>query len=252
MADFVLIGVSGKKQSGKSLLCDNIYDKYAIEGADITMYSFAQVLKRNVCIDVLGLTNEQCNGTDEQKNLETIYTWDNLPEEVRLKNTNAWFVDGLGIITQEEWDEKYGRECFFDKSVPALRIGQMTAREIMQVVGTDIFRQYFDDNIWVNATLRQINKDKPKIALISDVRFPSEVDAVINSGGYIVRLLRDVCKADPHESETALDNYDFVSWGSRVCIVNNQKMSVEEKNHIVINYLNKIITDVGRRDDELT
>jgi len=85
--------------------------------------------------------------------------------------------------------------------------GFMTARSIMQIVGTDIFRNFFDDNIWVNATLRNIEKSDARVILISDVRFPSEVTSLIDEGGYVIRLLRDVCETDSHSSETALDDF---------------------------------------------
>ena len=37
----------------------------------IRLYSFADMLKKSVCMDILGLTHEQCYGPDEQKNTLT-------------------------------------------------------------------------------------------------------------------------------------------------------------------------------------
>lgn len=209
----IIIGISGKKQSGKSFLCDEISKRYGswIETANhpvtiisysIVSYSFADMLKQKVCIDTMGLTDEQCNGTDEQKNTITMYKWENLPEEIRLD-----------------------------------RKGFMTGREIMQVVGTDIFRKYFDDDIWVNATLRVIDKERPVMAIISDVRFPGEVQSIINNGGYVIRLLRDVCEKDSHSSEIALDDYDFSALGKSCFVLDNSDMSIEEKNEAVFSHL---------------
>ena len=39
----------------------------------IKIYSFADLLKKNVCMDIFGLTKEQCYGTDEQKNSDQMY-----------------------------------------------------------------------------------------------------------------------------------------------------------------------------------
>lgn len=44
--------------------------------------------------------------------------------------------------------------------------------------------------------------------LITDVRFPNEAQAIKDRGGIVIRVDRDVELRD-HESETALDNYDF-------------------------------------------
>ena len=62
----------------------------------IKIYSFADPLKKNICIDILGLTYEQCYGTDAEKNQVT------------------------HIVYNE---------------------GFLTGREVMQYVGTDIFRK---------------------------------------------------------------------------------------------------------------
>jgi hypothetical protein len=44
----------------------------------------------------------------------------------------------------------------------------------MQFVGTDFFRK-MKTNVWVDATINKIKKEKPKIALITDFIFPNEV-----------------------------------------------------------------------------
>jgi len=209
----LVIGVSGKKQSGKNTLCNCLYEyfteKYGSE--HVLILSFADALKQKVCKDVLGLTEEQVNGTDEQKNSPTMYKWENLPHDIRYHNR-------LG-----ERRASNGEICEY-----ILPTGFMTAREIMQTVGTDIFREYFDDNIWVNATLREIEKSKAQVILISDVRFPSEVTSMIDRGAYVIRLLRDICETDSHSSETALDDFDFKR--DNCVIFDNREMSIEQQN----------------------
>jgi len=209
----LVIGVSGKKQSGKNTLCDCLCEyfneKYGSE--HVVMLSFADALKQKVCKDVLGLTEEQINGTDEQKNSPTMYDWKNIPYEMRQKNHRGIEYAPNGEI------------CNYIKPT-----GKMTAREIMQIVGTDIFRNYFDDSIWVNATLREIAKSKAQVILISDVRFPSEVTSIVDEGAWVIRLLRDVCETDSHASETALDDFDFKR---KNCVIfDNTEMNVEQQN----------------------
>lgn len=206
MSKKIIIGVSGKKQSGKNTLCDCVYklflEKYSSD--DIVILSFADSLKQKICKDVLGLTEQQVNGTDEQKNSLTMYKWKYIPRAIS---------DG--------------------------KRGFMTAREIMQVVGTDIFRNYFDDNVWVNATLREINNSNVKVILISDIRFPSEVISIINEEGYVIRLLRDVCETDSHSSENALNDFDFKR--QNCIILDNKDMNVKQQNEATISLLSKIL-----------
>ena len=96
-----------------------------------------------------------------------------------------------------------------------------TIRDVMQVLGTDLLRQGFNNNIHVAATLGSI-KENEKV-IITDLRFPNELKAIKDRGGITIRIIRPdfventltgekfpvkVYKQE-HESETALDNYKF-------------------------------------------
>ena len=229
MANPLIIGLSGKKQSGKNTICEGLKNWYfSYHFAFIKIYSFADVLKRQVCINVLGLSEEQCYGTDQEKNSLTKFKWENFPDNIRYLEEER--IEEVRVI-----GETNDYENLF-----VLRKGFMTAREVMQVVGTDIFRNYFDQEIWVDATLRNIFQDKKNIALISDIRFPSEIDAIMKNGGSIIRLTRNVCEQDNHPSEIALDNYNFTSL-ERSYIIDNKDIGIEEQNKIAIDYFKKII-----------
>jgi len=161
---------------------------------DLKIYNFADNLKR-LCIDILGLTERQCYGTDEDKNSLT---------DINLA------------------------DCIFD----TCRSRKMTAREVMQHVGTDFFRRIYP-NVWVESTIRKINKETPKLAVVVDCRFENEVKGIQETGGKVIRLTRNIYgDSDQHPSETALDNYkgfDFV--------LDNQDMSVSEQNEAIYNQL---------------
>ena len=229
----IIIGASGKKQSGKNTLCDDLFawleNKFG-EGC-VKMYSYADALKEKVCMEVMGLTKAQCYGTDEQKNTPTMYEWENVPRDVRYRNR-------LG-----EERAPNGEICKY-----VFPKGYMTAREIMQIVGTDIFRKYFNDSIWVNATFRNIKNDGYSFALISDVRFPSEIDGIVKEGGIVLRLLRDICEADCHSSETALDDYDWDSI-KNAHLIDNREMSIIEQNEVVRNVMDAVlISNYGEKE----
>ena len=216
----LIIAISGKKQSGKSTLCDYLKGKEA----DIEIFSFADSLKQKVCVDILGLTYNQVFGTDEDKNSLTRYTWDKLPKFIREAYSTK--INDIPIA----WSES--GKTFQYESYTEPRTGQMTAREIMQIVGTDIFRNMFDDSVWVDSTIRDIKASNCTIALIADCRFPSEVNIVLEQGGSVIRLTRSIDNKDLHPSETALDDYPFDT--TEGCfVINNHNKSIEWKNEQV-------------------
>jgi len=65
-----ILAFSGRKQSGKSTSGEYVQDLIRSINPKISIktYSFADPLKRNICIDLLGLTEQQCYGSDEDKN----------------------------------------------------------------------------------------------------------------------------------------------------------------------------------------
>ncbi len=194
----------------------------------IRVYSFADALKQDVCMKVLGLTREQCYGTDEQKNGVTHLRWENMPSVITEKPNYDFIADN--IYESHDNKEVMGRlGKYYDKLINGLvyhEPGPMTAREVMQFVGTEVFRRMYN-NVWADATIRRIKEDKPLMAIICDVRFINEVECVNNSGGKVLRLNRDVFNGqDQHESETALDNYPVENF---FCVMDNNNMTVHEQ-----------------------
>lgn len=187
-----IIAFAGRKQSGKTT-CSEFVQKSAnglikpYNSAKI--YNFADPLKQDVCINILGLTKDQCYGTDDQKN-ELV-------------------------------------DCYWDNK-------QLTAREVMQIVGTDMFRT-MQRNVWSAATIRRIHKDNPPIAIIADCRFPNEVEAIKEVGGLVIKLTRNPYNSD-HSSETALDpdRYDPSIFD---LVINNTEMSIIEQNKCLQDFL---------------
>jgi len=157
-------------------------------------YNFADPLKRMAMV-MFGLTREQCYGTDEQKNSLTDIWWWNIPGYSGIQN----------------FDER-----------------KMTAREFMQVFGTNIMRK-IKDNVWVDLCINQIKQDNPNLALIGDCRFKNEIDAVHAAGGKVIYFTRNSESSDGHESEQAakyIDDYDFV--------LDNKNMSIDEQNQAIL------------------
>lgn len=187
----MIIAFAGRKQSGKTTACEftaNVYTQTVHSISSI--YNFADPLKK-MCIEIFGLTHEQCYGSDNQKN--------------ELVN------------------------CFWPDSQE-----RMTAREVMQYVGTNVFRK-MQHNVWTDATIRKILDENLPLALIADCRFPNEVDAVKNAGGMVIKLNRNLYHSS-HESETALDS-DKYDQSNFDLVINNHEISITTKNKIIFEFL---------------
>lgn len=81
-------------------------------------------------------------------------------------------------------------------------------RPLLQRLGTEVGRQMFSEDFWVDLALKQI-PDGAKV-VFADVRFPNEAEAVRKLGGQVWRIERDgFGPANDHISEHALNKYDF-------------------------------------------
>ena len=191
----------------------------------VKMYSFADVLKE-VGINLFGLTEEQCYGTNEQKNTYTKLKWSDMPtfnwDSPNKRKLAFNQVKALGFDLKDTWSP----DDF------------MTGREFMQYFGTDICRKMYSD-VWANATVNAIKRDDPGIGIITDCRFPNEVEAVKNAGGVVIRLTRSVHGTDEHFSEKALDK-DVFDWGKFDAVVDNANMTIQEQNEAIFNELTRL------------
>ena len=166
----------------------------------IKMYSFADTLKW-ACMELFNIPQEQLFGTNEEKDKVVPHLlWENMPIHPSDINT-------FKVLT--------------NKSFPA-----MTAREFMQFFGTNIMRRIYDD-IWTINTIKRINKENTKLAIVSDVRFPNEVEAITNEGGMVIKLTRNPFK-DKHDSETALDKKNFDQSKFTHVVLNGGKCSIDD------------------------
>jgi len=203
-----IVAFSGRKQSGKSTSGEFIQNFIYNLGSKISckIYSFADPLKRKVCIDLLGLTEAQCYGSDEDKNSLTKLRWKDMP----------------GYDVSWTWNQDYDVSGF------------MTARQVMEFVGTVIFRQ-MKTNTWEEATLKEIKRDNLDLAIIVDARFPDEVDPILDNGGYVIRLTRNPFNSNA-KPETALDP-DKYDWNRFSCIIDNEDITIDQKNELIKKFL---------------
>lgn len=197
----------------------------------VKLYSFADILKRDVCMGVLGLSEKQCYGTDADKNTKTHLKWENMPGVI---------TEILPDVDPEDMEQLGGRlGPYYQKlksGVVYHKPGLMTAREVLQFVGTEIFRKMWGE-VWAESTIKRIQDEGSLKAIITDCRFPNEVFATQKAGGKVIRFTRNPAgNSDVHESETALDKDKF-DWSNFDAIIENSDCSIELQNIALVEAL---------------
>ena len=85
-----------------------------------------------------------------------------------------------------------------------------SVRKMLQIFGTEIGRDLLGEDVWIEATFRQVQRDGTENVVISDCRFPNELLAVRNLGGQVWRIERPgVSAVNAHISDHALDGETF-------------------------------------------
>jgi len=109
------------------------------------------------------------------------------------------------------------------------------SRLILQIYGTNIFRNRVNENWWINITKEIANNSEKDFFIIKDVRFPNEIGMFYDLRANIIpirieRRVKTPKKIANHISETALD--DFEQWN--YIVDNNQKMSCLKDSTLII------------------
>ena len=108
----------------------------------------------------------------------------------------------------------------------------MTVRDLLQLLGTEAMRNGLHENVWVNALMSEYlantvtvgtnefdiqEEDQMPNWIITDTRFPNELEAARAKNGITIKVHRPGRKSNEkqaqHASETALDHvtdWDYV------------------------------------------
>jgi hypothetical protein len=148
------------------------------------------------------------------------------------------FAEPLKKIVVElfhlEWDD------VLDQGKKEILLPQWnkTPRQLLQWIGTDIFRKYVRDDIWIlhlqTRILKQQQTNPSQSILITDVRFPNEADLIRRMGGILVRIVPSSFQdshrylSDPHSSEMEQDSIsvDYVLYNDKKKGKENYRQSV--------------------------
>ena len=199
--DTEIINDQGLESFGSSILDVSRNDLEFTEWALFSMwpfvkkYSFADTLKQ-IAVQLFDIPRECVFGTNEQKNqLQEHLLWENMP----------------GVITPNQPAES-GLAFPEDLDLKIHEPGPMTAREFLQYFGTDIMRKMYEP-IWIQRVISDIQSEEPLLAIVDDVRFIDEVEAIQKVGGKVIGLERQPFESS-HSSEQVvkdhLDKFDGV------------------------------------------
>jgi hypothetical protein len=70
-----------------------------------------------------------------------------------------------------------------------LNMPDLTPRWVLQYWGTEVCRRSFHDDIWIASLENKLRNSKDDI-VISDCRFPNEIQSIKSAGGIVVRIVR--------------------------------------------------------------
>jgi hypothetical protein len=230
-----IIGISGRKQAGKNTLANYINgyilkqkgminDFYIDENGSLTIST--EDLDGNAGYGILDVTRKDTAFVEYAEKelwpyIKVYHFADPLKEmAINLFGLNADHVYGTNEdkekLTDLEW-----------KNIPGStkKSGNPTAREFLEHFGTKIIRKIRND-AWANYSINKILREGTEIAIIPDVRFPNEVDAIKKHGGVVIRLTRDIFHSEA-EAESALDNEVF-DWNNFDVTIDNTNTTINE------------------------
>jgi len=100
-----------------------------------------------------------------------VFGWDRELLEGRTKESRAW---------REQVEPWWANR---------LNMPNLTPRLVLQLWGTEVARKAFHDDTWIASLENKLVKAHNDI-VITDVRFPNEIQAVRNAGGTVIRVVR--------------------------------------------------------------
>lgn len=245
----MLIGISGKMGSGKNLVCTIIQGltaakKHNIENPSfewIKKYYINSIWEQKAFAGKLKQTASLLTGIPVEKFEDQDFKNKELPEEWWYTYGKIGNVDILVSYLDMDKEFKNNSNSFIEK---------LTPRELLQIIGTECIRDKVHPSAWVNALFAdykyEIHRSEVSTRaagfidqhvypnwIITDMRFPNELEAVKSRGGITIRVNRTLPCGDVqfngtqeeweelvkknkeqsakfnHPSETALDNAEF-------------------------------------------
>lgn len=191
--------ISGKMSNGKNKFSDYLQDTFEKYNKSVKMDLFAKDLKDSCKVDFKNLCSTLYDISEKLKTIvglmhERSVLDDNILEQLYT------IIDKELKIKDENWYENKNE----------------ITRSLLQIYGTNIFRDRVDENWWAAQTKNRVLNNSEDITILTDCRFPNEIEifnSTISDNFKIhpIRIERNINTnkgLSTHESELALDNWN--------------------------------------------
>jgi hypothetical protein len=181
----MIIGLAGKKSSGKTTAANILKEK-----RKYTVLNYADALK-GLCSDMFEIPMDYFT-SEYRKEHETI----------NIKLSRATIKEIL----------KRSRVAVYSDKVFGLSDTiAVTPRQLLQLVGTDIFRKHVDTEYWVKLLEYKLDDFSSDNIIVADVRFNNEAAMVQRNKGSVILIERpmNAISLDSHASEQINIEYNY-------------------------------------------
>ena len=103
--------------------------------------------------------------------VSAVFGWDRAMLEGRTKSSREW---------REQVDAWWAER---------LDMPELTPRLVLQRWGTEVARKSFHDDIWIASLENKLRSTQDDV-VITDCRFPNEIQSIKNAGGNVIRVVR--------------------------------------------------------------
>lgn len=217
----MLIGITGKKRSGKDTFASLISE---LSNDDITIYKFAQPLKKAIkygfdeVVPELGITFEDLDGDGIDREKQIISN-----EEAGMIFVSANYYLGIPILSSD---------VFLAMTNIKIKDTSYSIRELLQVYGTDIVRELYRDDYWIECAKQKYLSRETKHMIITDCRFDNEIKLIEYFNGRLFHVVRDYddinkTTTEKHISENGITDYSYAT------VIKNDGTIDDLKNHAI-------------------
>jgi hypothetical protein len=156
--DKKIVGLHGFAQVGKDTAANYLVERQGYRRIAFADPMRSALLKLNPWVNLKGASGE-------------VSSWNESKFQSLLQFcTLHTLVDELG------WD--------------VAKTGVPEVRQLLQRFGTEIGRDMFGENFWVDLAMKQVDESEHPRWVFTDMRFPNELEAVKARGGTAVKLVR--------------------------------------------------------------
>lgn len=215
----VIIGIKGRKGSSKDTVASMIhyiiaagttqanfddwekYDKSEKDDLDVPTRHFADKIKDDLSF-IFGINRECFDNSDYKDNKYYCFELKAFLSEKMLKEVPRAEItlEDLKENTLANWRESYKDTCV------------IKLRTLMQYYGTELIRHNIGSQVWVDGLIQTAIKDKNYYgyAVIADVRYPNEANAIYNVGGKVIHIFKtDNNKVEHSSEDIKCDSRDY-------------------------------------------